>query len=174
MVRHRKLVLAFLGLGIILAMPLGSPVPTTRYTHDDCVAYGAATAPPHDPNPHGEHVTGFVGGDFPPRFALQHLGFFGDGICPTTMAGPILAQDFVGTYRVVALCAEGSGNAGGLLLDWTMQFVTLQPVGNQRIDGDCAAPAAGTYALDVWVEIQPLRFPTDSTVFGGIRLTITQ
>ncbi|MBI4729411.1 MAG: hypothetical protein HY775_07910 [Acidobacteria bacterium] len=143
------------------------------YSHYDCVGPGLpGTAGPHIT--HTENVTGFTFSSAVMRFTLTPLALFGSGICPTIVGGPVLPEDFTGTYRLTAVCRETS-NDGTVLLVWEIQAVAGAVISQGSGGTSCTGNLGALFSLDITIAISPTSFlgiPLDP--LGGILLTVTQ
>lgn len=144
------------------------------YTHNDCVGVGTPTAPPHTPNPHTTTVTGFVFNGVLVRFSPVSLTLFGSGICPTTVSGPFLPQDFTGTYRMTAVCGAGTQNPGTVWLDFEIRYLAGIPIGAAQAGLPCTGFFNQQFSADITIAISPVTFIVTLPPVGGIQLTISQ
>jgi hypothetical protein len=147
---------------------------SVSWTHDDCVGPGLpGTAGPHVT--HTDNVSGF---EIDParivNFNLSTLALFGAGICPTTVGGPVLPQDFTGHWHLTAVC-RGSNNDGAVFINWTVDAVAGVATSSGFAGGQCIGTLGQAFSLDVTIEI------SSTTVLGlvvqpigGVQIGITQ
>lgn len=143
------------------------------YTHNDCVGPGL----PLTASPHVTHTTNVPGFAFNGRavfFSLTPLAILGAGICPTTVGGPVLPQDFTGRYHLTAVC-RGTSNDGAVTLDWILDIVAGLVQGQGSAGTPCFGLAGASFSLDITIEMSTTTFlsiPLDP--LGGIRLSVSQ
>lgn len=161
----------------------GAGTPTTSapasqpYSHDDCVGPGvtALTAGPHVT--HTDTVSGFVANGRIITFRVTTLNLFGAGICPTTVGGPVLPQDFTGRYHVTAVCADGTTNPGALFLDLAFDAIG-GVIYQQGFNGiACQGFFNSPFSLKITIDISQTTLPIVGLPLdpiGGVLLTVTQ
>lgn len=146
----------------------------TIHQHYDCVGPGLPlTAPQHAT--HTQNVGGLAFNGRLVRFNVVAFTPLGNGICPTTQSGPVLPQDFTGTWHLTAVCSTGTTNPGTVWLDWEVQFVAGQAVGSGSNGLPCSGYANTAFSVDVTLEMSSVNvLGVDVPPTGGVLLTITQ
>lgn len=161
------------GTQIGLAGDIG--VEAVSFSHADCVGPGLpGTAGPH--TTHTTNVPGFV--IDPARvvsFRYTPLTLLGAGICPTTVGGPVLPQDYTGRWQMTAVCRQTS-NDGAIFLNWIVDSVAGAVTGQGSAGVSCVGLLGAAFSLDITVALSPTDVPNVGPAgpLGGELLTVTQ